>query len=150
MASRSTRQVYWLTGIFITAVLVLLVAVPVIVSHRMTAIVGELNDLADPADRLGDEVGKALSRELAAILGFQATAQEQYTASYAEQTRIIGEAFDELEQLTPRLGPAVQTRFKELQSAVGHWQKDVHKNNLVGRQFPSGEFRQLLFNHEYI
>jgi signal transduction histidine kinase len=150
VASISTRQIYWLTGIFITSVLVLLVAVPVFVSHRMTSIVSELNDLADPADRLGDEVGKALSRELAAILGFQATDQEQYSALYIEQTRIIDDAFRELEQLTPRLGPAVQPRFKELQSAVAHWHKDVHKNNLVRSQFASGEFRRLLFNHEYI
>ncbi|HSU88992.1 MAG TPA: hypothetical protein VLL56_09165, partial [Terriglobia bacterium] len=61
MAPIPTRQFYWLTGIFITAVLVLLVAVPVITSQRMTVIVGELNDLAEPADRLGDEVGRALT-----------------------------------------------------------------------------------------
>jgi len=145
-----TRQFYWLTGIFITAVLVLLVAVPVISSHRMTVIVGELNDLADPADRLGDEVGRALTHELSGILGFQATGQEQYTALYADQTGIISQDLNELDQLSPRLGPSVQTRFKELESIVGLWHKHVQKNNLVRTQFPSGEFRQLLFNHEYI
>ena len=150
MASISTRQIYWLTGIFITAVLVLLVAAPVIISQRMSAIVTELNDLADPADGLVDRVERGLSHELSAILGFQATGQEQYTQSYIEQTRDIGEAFGELERLTPRLGPAVQTRFKELQSIVGHWHKHVQKNNLVRTQFASGEFRQLLFNQEYI
>jgi hypothetical protein len=85
MAAR--RHTYWIIGGFISALLISLVALPLILNHRMGTIIAELTDQTDPAQKESGQIHAALSRELFAVLAFQATGASEYTALYREQDR---------------------------------------------------------------
>ncbi|HYR44750.1 MAG TPA: ATP-binding protein [Terriglobia bacterium] len=150
MTATPTGQMYWLSGAFISAVLVLLVAVPLVISYQTTSTLIALNEQADPADELASEIQTALSHEFSAIIGFQASGEEKYTGFYQQQTQIITAAVAQLDRLAPTLGPAVQTAVKEIRIAVDQWHEHVRENRLLEAQLPEVQFRQVLFDNENI
>ncbi len=120
MAAAPGRYMYWLIGGFISVLLVLLVAVPHLLNQRIATVITDINQQADPADKQSSRIQTALSHEISAILGFQATADMTYADFYFEQLHTVAEAMTSLQRAMPLLGPDVQKRFKELESAVNH------------------------------
>jgi signal transduction histidine kinase len=144
------RQTYWLIGGFVSVLLISLVAFPLILNQRMGTIIAELTDQADPAHRESGWIQAALSHELSAILGFQATGDSRYTDLYREQTEVIARASAILQQLTPGLGPDVHKRSIRIAAAVEAWQEAVAESELAVRHYSRPEFLQLLFDREYL
>jgi signal transduction histidine kinase len=141
------RQTYWIIGGFISALLISLVAFPLILNSRMGAIIADLTDQADPAHRQSGQIQAALSHELSAILAFQATGESRYTDLYREQTDVVAQATGTLQQLTPELGPAVRRRSNRMVSAVESWHQAVKNSELTTRRYRQPEFLQLLFDN---
>ena len=115
---RPSPNLYWLIGAFISALLVSLVAVPLIINQRMAEIITEINERADPADKDGGLIQAALSHEVSGILGFQATGDKKYVDLYEYEKASIEKSLTNLRRLSPQLGPHVQARFSELESMV--------------------------------
>jgi CHASE3 domain sensor protein len=108
MIGTPTRQTAWLIGVFISIVLIVLVAIPLFLSNRTGAAIDELNEQADPAERLTGAIQEALSHELAAIMGFQTTGLDRYIQLYRSQKKVIDDAIKQTARFTPRLGPFIQ------------------------------------------
>src|SRR5215467_1833604 len=86
----ATQQSRWLIGGFISIVLVLLVAFPLIVVYRTHVILSRLSQDSDPAIKIADGIHAAFSRELSAIVSFQATGDARYVQNFERQEEIIG------------------------------------------------------------
>ena len=150
MTSTPAGQMYWLSGAFISVVLILLVAFPLVISYQTTSTLVGLNEQADPADRFASEIQTALSHELSAIVGFQASGEKKYAGLYQQQTQIITAALAQLDRLVPALGPVVQTDMNEIRFAADRWHEHVQTKRLLEAQLAEGQFRQILFDDEYI
>src|SRR5215475_1671029 len=146
MSFSGTNRKNWLIAGFIAAVLVLLVALLLILSYRSRTILAQLSGQADQAIDLGDKIHATFSREVTAILDFQATGQTKYIELYQDQAYSIDNSLRELEPLTTFLGPSVQSRFKELKSAIDKWHQDEKTHLLATRRVTSDEFRRLVFD----
>ena len=107
----ATQPSRWLIGGFISIVLVLLVAFPLIVVYRAHTILSELSEETDPAIKMADGIHAAFSRELAAIVSFQATGEPGYVEGFERQEEVIGSELADLSHLTPHLGTEVAKRF---------------------------------------
>src|SRR5262245_30857991 len=118
MPFSGTNRKNWLIAGFIAAVLALLVAFLLILSYKSRTILAQMSGQADQAINLGDKIHATSSGEVTAIVGFQATGQTMYTELYQEQANSTDSALRELEPLTESLGPLVQSRFKDLKSAI--------------------------------
>jgi signal transduction histidine kinase len=147
MTVAPARPAYWLIGGFVSALLILLVAVPLL-NHRIATLISDINQQEDPVDKESSRIQAALSHEISAILGFQATADPTFSDFYIEQTHTIAEIMTSLQKAMPTLGPGVQTRFNELESAIDHWHKDVETNKLSEVQLLAGDAATLLFQPE--
>jgi signal transduction histidine kinase len=146
----SPRQTYRLVGVLISALLLLLVAVPLVLNYWTASIIDDINQRTDPADRKASLIQAALSNEIYAILGFQATRDTKYQTLYSEQTRNIAQTMAELAQSTPQIGPEVEAAFKRMEAAINIWHGDVETNELLAAQLRRGEVRDLLFQHEFL
>jgi signal transduction histidine kinase len=135
---------------FIAATLALLVAFLLILSHRTHAILADLSEKTDQAIKIGAKIHAAFSREVAAIVGFQATGEAKYIQLYQAQNQSINTSLGELERLMPLLGPAVQSHFGELKSAIDAWHGDAKTNKMATQRLPTDEFRQLVFDRLYV
>jgi signal transduction histidine kinase len=140
----------WLLGGIISAVLLLLVALPLVLSYETHAVLADLSTRTDTAMSMGGEIHDAFSRELSAIAGFQATGQSRYIDLYREQMQVIDKHLAELQGLTSPLGSAVENRFKDLQSAVADWHLDTETERLARGKLQPDEFRELMFNRMYV
>jgi signal transduction histidine kinase len=143
-----TRQMYWLSGAFISAVLVLLVVVPLFISYHTTSTLIALNRQADPADKFASEIQTAIAHELSAIIGFQASGEEKYAAMYQREGQIITASLAQLDRLVPNLGTVIQTDLNEIRIALDHWHERVRASRLLEVQLPEGQFRQILFKDD--
>ena len=148
MAAR--RHTYWIIGGFISALLISLVALPLILNHRMGTIIADLTDQADPAQKESGQIHAALSRELFAILAFQATGASEYTALYREQAEVVAQATSTLLQLAPALGPDVHMRSTRIASTIAAWQEAVKSSELATRRYRQPEFLQLMLDREHL
>src|SRR5215813_7613867 len=110
--------------------LVALTAALLILSLRARATVVELNEITDRAVEMGDEISGLLAGEVDSILGFQAKGEPQYSQAYRTQQTDINNRMRALKSLTASLDPAVQTLFKELQSAIDDWHQAVDRQDL--------------------
>src|SRR5262249_37581946 len=144
------RQPYWILGVFIYTVLLLLIAVPFLMSYRAGTIIADIDRFADPAAKAASRIQAELSHEAAAIVGFQTTGEDKYPYLYQEQSAAIQQSLSELEQLSPNFGPAPNDNLKQARAAIEAWHSDVARNNLVKVPLPPAQFQQLLFRHEYI
>jgi signal transduction histidine kinase/CHASE3 domain sensor protein len=140
----------WLIAGFIAAVVALLVAFLLILSYRSRTILAQLGGQADQAIDLGDKIQATVSREVTAIVGFQATGQTKYIELYQEHADSVDNSLEELEPLVTFLGPSVQRRFKDLKSAIDKWHQDEKTNLLASRRLPSDEFRQVVFDRLFL
>src|SRR6266581_8931727 len=111
----------WLGGGFVSVVLILLVAVPVVLNIQSRAFRREIDDFGAPATTLASDIQTALSHEVSGIVGFQASTETKYTALYEQQRTFVVDKLSDLDGLSPNLGPAVQLRLKELRQAVEQW-----------------------------
>jgi len=150
MSSTSNRALYWLSGVFISAVLVVLVAVPLVISFQTTTLTTKMSELAEPADKMGAEIQGALSHELSGIVGFQTTGQEKYVESYWQQAEIIEKALDQLDHIDAELGAPFQARVYKIRSMVYSWHRHVQDHDLLTVQRPKGGFSERFFKREYI
>jgi signal transduction histidine kinase len=148
MAPISTRQMFWLSGAFISAVLVVLVAVPLVISFQTTSILTSLSEQAEPADKLGADIQSALSHEVSAIVGFQATGEETYADLCRQQSENIGRDLALLERMGNQV--PVREHAEEIRRAVDRWHEYVQSKELLTQQLPPGAFRRLLFDHDYL
>src|SRR5262249_51434629 len=144
------RQPYWILGVFIYTVLLLLIAVPFLMSYRAGTIIADIDRFADPAAKAASRIQAELSHEAAAIVGFQTTGEGKYPYLYQEQSAAIQQSLAELEQLSPNFGPAPNDNLKQARAAIEAWHSDVARNNLVKVPLPPAQFQQLLFRHEYM
>ena len=144
------NQKNWLIAGFIAATLALLVAFLLVLSNRTHAILTDLSEKTDQAIKIGDKIHAAFSREIAAIVGFQATGEAKYIQSYQAQTQTINTSLGELEHLMRLLGPTVQSHFEELKSAIDTWHGDAKTLKMATQRLPKGEFRQLVFDRLYV
>jgi hypothetical protein len=69
------RQPYWIFGVFVYAVLLLLIAVPFLMTYRAGEIIANIDRFADPAAKAASRIQAELSDEAAAIVGFQTTSR---------------------------------------------------------------------------
>lgn len=143
--SLSAPVINWLAAGFISTVLVLLVAVPILLNIQGRVILEEIDAFGSPAMALATDIQTALSHEVSGIVGFQASGETKYTDLYAEQQAIVREKLSNLERLSPRLGPFVEDYLKHLREAVGRWHAFVDSNRLSTVRLPDGEFRQRFF-----
>jgi signal transduction histidine kinase len=143
LATQPSRS---LIGGFISIVLILLVAFPLIVVYRAHAILSELSEETDPAIKMADGIHAAFSRELAAIVSFQATGEPRYVEGFERQEAVIGSELADLSHLTPHLGTEVEKRFSQLEAAINEWHNDAKTQILATTRLPQGEFKQLLFD----
>jgi signal transduction histidine kinase len=134
------------TAAFVAAVLVLLTASLLILSHRIQATLATLSVATDQAIEIGDEIQMDLSGEVAAIVGFQATQEDQYRETYETQRAAIDMRLRRLEKVCAPMGAAVRGRFEELQSAIGAWHRSVASGELITRKLPPGDFRRIVFD----
>jgi signal transduction histidine kinase/CHASE3 domain sensor protein len=144
------RGTYWLVGGFVSAVLILLVAVPLALNYHTATIIDDLGKRADPADKRAAQIQEALSHEASGILGFQASREPKYAELYREQTQKIAEAIADLERLTPQLGTSVQARLSELKSTIDHWHEAVRETRLATVRLNADEFRKVVFERDYV
>jgi len=149
LAFITARRNHWFLGGIISAVLLLLVALPLVLSYKTHAVLADLSTRTDTAMSIGGEIHAALSRELSAIAGFQATGQSTYLDLYREETRVIDEHLTELQRLSTALGPAVENRFKDLQSAIVNWHLAAETERLAAGRLQPDEFRELMFDRTY-
>ncbi|HYR83622.1 MAG TPA: ATP-binding protein [Terriglobia bacterium] len=138
----------WLAGLFICAVVILLVAGPLVLHHKAETTLTYLNEQVDPADKLGGRIKAALSHELSGILGFQVTGKEEYAQLYREQLRIVTEAIAEGAHVVPQLDTTVQTRFAEMRLVLDSWHQEVETSAFVTAQLPVQQFREALFQRD--
>lgn len=141
---------YWLIGGFVSAVLVLLVAVPLLLNYRIETLSSISTNKADPADKETRRIQAALFHEISAILAFQATADGSHTHSYMGAKDTIRDALGNLQSSVPMLGPDVQARFRELETALNNWDRAVGARKLPEIQLPAGEAGKLLFDGEFL
>src|SRR5215831_6865585 len=80
---------------------------------------------------------------------FLATRQSTYLDLYREDTRVIDEHLTELQRLSSPLGPAVESRFKDLQSAIVNWHLAAETERLAAGRLQPDEFRELMFDRTY-
>src|SRR5437867_5161955 len=144
------RQPHWIFGVFVYAVLLLLIAVPFLMSYYASAIIANIDRFADPAAKAASRIQAELSHEASAILGFQTTGEEKYPYIYQEQSAAIQQSLADLEQLSPNFATALNDEFKQARAAIEAWHSDVARSKLIAIQLPPGQFQQLLFQHEYI
>jgi signal transduction histidine kinase/CHASE3 domain sensor protein len=145
-----TRKSYWLIGAFISVLLVLLVAVPLVLNHRTADVIAEINSKGDPSDRMNAEVQAALSHELSGLTGFQQTGDKKYADIYFQAARDISTLIAKLHGFAPQLGPVVQSRLEEMEDAIQYWHEDVENHNLATNQLPRGEFQRILFEQDHV
>jgi signal transduction histidine kinase len=126
------------------------VAFLLILSYRTHAILAHLSEKTDQAIKIGDKIHAAFSREVAAIVGFQATGEAKYIQLYQAQNQTIDTSLGELERLMPLLGPTVQSHFGELKSAIDTWHGDGKTHKMARQRLPTDEFRQLVFDRLYV
>ena len=138
------------TTAFIAAALVLLTASLLVLSHRMHANLAGLSAATNQTIQLGDEIQTMFSGEVAAIVGFQATAEARYSESYDAARTGIETRMKRLEQVRTSQRPSVQTRLRELQSAIDTWHRDVASGELTLRKLPPGEFRRRGFDRFFV
>src|SRR5690242_7663295 len=150
MPLTSTGKSYWLVGAFISVLLVLLVAVPLILNHRTADVVDEINTKGDPSDRINAQIQSSLSHELSGLIGFQQTADKKYADIYFEARSNILTALAQLHGFAPQLGSIVQSRLEEMEDAIQQWHQDVEDHNLANVQLLRGEFQRILFEQEHI
>jgi len=148
--TRPVRQTYWILGAFVYAVLLLLVAVPLLLAYRQNTILSTIDRYADPADRAASGIQSALSYEVSALVGFQNTGEERYPYLYQDESAKIREALTELEEWAPRLGDEVQERLKESRAAIDQWHATIANYTLISHRYSAPEFQNLFFRHEYI
>jgi signal transduction histidine kinase len=139
-----------LTAAFIAAVLVLMTASLLILSHRMHATLAGLSAATDQTIEIGDEIQAMCSSEVAAIVGFQATAEARYSESYDTAQTGIETRMKRLEKVSTSLRHSVQPRLGELQSAIDAWHRDVASGELTRRKLPPGEFRRRGFDRFFV
>src|SRR5947207_8982775 len=65
------RQPYWTFGVFVYAVLLLLIAVPFLMTYRAGTVIADVDRFADPAAKAASRIQAELSHEASAIVGFQ-------------------------------------------------------------------------------
>src|ERR1043166_6067217 len=99
------RQPYWIFGVFIYTLLLLLIAVPFLMTYRAGTIIADIDRFADPAAKAASRIQAELSHEAAAIVGFQTTGEDKYPYLYQEQSAAIQQSLAELVQLSPNFGP---------------------------------------------
>jgi len=150
MSPAGSRPMSWLTAVFIGAVLIVLVLVPLILNYRASAILTRLTEQADPADKMSSNIQAALSREITAIAGFQATGEARYVQLYNEQSNRLREDIQELDGLSAALGPAVQTRIADVRDTIENWYQNIEKGGLAAEQLPDSRFRHLFFQQEHL
>jgi signal transduction histidine kinase len=139
-----------LAGAAIAAVLVLLTASLLILTHRMHASLAELSAATDQVIQIGNEIQAMFSGEVAAIVGFQTTQEAKYRQAYKAQEAGIETRVKRLENLDASMGPDVQAHFKELRSAIDTWHRDVASGELTTRGLPAGEFRKRGFDRFFV
>jgi signal transduction histidine kinase len=150
MTLRPTSKSYWLVGAFISILLVLLVAVPLVLNHRTDDIIAEINLNADPSDRKNAEIQSALSHEFSGLIGFQQTGDKKYADTYLQSSGNIEALIAQLRGFAPQLGPAVQSRLEEMADAINDWHEDVAVHKLATVQLPPDEFQTVLYEHEHV
>jgi len=143
------RQPYWTFGVFVYAVLLLLIAVPFLMTYRAGTVIADVDRFADPAAKAASRIQAELSHEASAIVGFQTTGEDKYPYLYQERSAAIQQSLAELEQFSPNFAPAVNDDMKQARAAIEAWHSDVARNKLITVQLPPAQFQQLLFRHEY-
>jgi signal transduction histidine kinase len=141
-----SRKMAWVVGLFTALALLLSVAIPLFVSHRINETNALLNEHADPADKLTSAIQEALSHEVADIVSFQTTGNAREIQQYREQEDLIHENLDSLQQLATPLGPSVERRLTQLRSAVDSWHAGVDGSSLLKEQMPGEKSRRQFFN----
>jgi signal transduction histidine kinase len=145
-----TGKSYWLVGAFISVLLALLVAVPLVLNHRTAGVIDEINTKGDPSDRINAQIQSSLSHELSGLIGFQQTGDKKYADLYFQAQRDIGAQIAKLHGFAPQLGPIVQSRLEEMEDAIHYWDQDVEAHHLATVQLPRGEFQKILFEQEHV
>jgi signal transduction histidine kinase len=130
-----------------SGVLVLLTVTLLILSHRMQASLADVSAATDQAIEIGDEIQMALSAEVAAIVGFQATDEAQYRETYRAHITAIDWRVRRLEKLCVPLGATVKGRLVEVRAAIDGWQRRIDSAELITRKLPPGAFRREAFEH---
>jgi len=144
------RQPYWTFGVFVYAVLLLLIAVPFLMTYRAGTVIADVDRFADPAAKAASRIQAELSHEASAIVGFRKEGRSAPPNLYQERSAAIQQSLAELEQFSPNFAPAVNDDMKQARAAIEAWHSDVARNKLITVQLPPAQFQQLLFRHEYI
>src|SRR5689334_21914844 len=125
MPLTQTGKSYWLVGAFISVLLALLVAVPLLLNHSTADVIDEINSKGDPSDRINAQIQSSLSHELSGLIGFQQSGDKKYADLYFQAGRNITALIAQLHGFAPQLGPIVQARLDEMEDAIHYWQQDV-------------------------
>ncbi|HUP47209.1 MAG TPA: histidine kinase dimerization/phospho-acceptor domain-containing protein [Thermoanaerobaculia bacterium] len=125
--------------------LVSLVLLPMVVARHTNQMRREISNLAEPGRRAANQIQMDLSSELAQIMAFQVTGQEQYREAYLALLGRQERNRDALAQLAPRLGGGLESELNTAMVYAGRWHEGVRQGELVARQLPSEVFNTRLF-----
>ena len=104
----------WFGGIFVSIVLLLLVAVPVAINIQGRAMHQGVKDFGAPATTAASDIQKALSHEVSGVIGLQESGEPRYAELYKQQRTLVLEKLSDLDRLGPNLGPSAELRLKDL------------------------------------
>ena len=79
----------WLGGGFVSVVLILLVAVPVVINIQGRAMHQGIKDFGAPATTAASDIQKSLSHEVSGVIGLQESGEPRYAELYKQQRTLV-------------------------------------------------------------
>ena len=135
----------WLGGGFVSVVLILLVAVPVVINIQGRAMHQGIKDFGAPATTAASDIQKSLSHEVSGVIGLQESGEPRYAELYKQQRTFVLEKLSDLDRLAPNLGPSAELRVKELRGAIEKWHGYVEAYKLATVQLEPAESGRRFF-----
>jgi signal transduction histidine kinase len=130
---------------FIIASLLTLVLLPIFFDKHTSQMRGEITQVAEPSRRAANEIQTGLSTELARIIAWQVTEQNQYRDDYVRIRDQQKSDYQLLLRLGPKLGREVERNLRSLTKEATEWHADVESSEFLSRKMPAEVFQTRLF-----
>jgi signal transduction histidine kinase len=120
-----------LPSLMVVVALIALLVVPILVQQRLDRLQEALEQVAEPARELLEEVRYLLAHQSSELRGFLITADPPYLDQYHRYRLRERQIYPELERLAGALSPEILTQVVELRTLSDQWHERIASGALV-------------------
>ena len=103
----------------------LIVAIPMVIQHRIASVQREILSLHVPAQRHAEALAMTLGGELIALRAYLISGDPTFLERYQGHAASTDTTLSMLAQVCPALGPKVHPRYAELVEAMERWREHI-------------------------